>query len=189
MTRPNRCGTITGMYDHYDRGERTCERCRRFYTRHQNLYRMDVAKHGPILVSTLGVRRRIQALAWMGWSYQAIADNAGIHHDRSLGNILKRPTIRRDTAAKIDAAYRRLCMEPGPSPKTAQRARAKGWLSALVWDNIDDPNEDHELESARLRRREEDRRRYRSTPKSKRKLVNDRKNAAAKAKRREAQAA
>lgn len=136
-----KCGTLTGREWHASRGEPTCERCRAAYTAWQDQYRKRRYLEGPMLIPSVGTRRRIQALAWMGWSYQAIAEQAGISNERSVGNILARDLVHRDTASRVHDVYDRLCLVSGPSVITASRARARGWASWAEWDDIDNPDE------------------------------------------------
>jgi hypothetical protein len=96
------------------------------------------------LVAATGVRRRIQALAWLGWSLSEQARRIGW----SVGNyatLLERPQVTRATADKVCALYEQLSMIPAADGYSATRSRnlaaARGWLPPLAWDddNIDEP--------------------------------------------------
>lgn len=102
-------------------------------------------------VTTAGITRRLQALAWMGWSVDQIAEASGVHAD-TISDARKRPQefmAVRVKAALVDA-YERLHMQ---SPKAAGRweragvtrvrnhALRNGWLPPLAWIEIDDQRE------------------------------------------------
>lgn len=101
-------------------------------------------------VDATGSMRRIRALATLGYGLRAIADAAGsarirIHHI-STG---EQPTVRRDLAERIAAAYKQLAYRPVPdnrfTVRTRNAAAAKGWHGPLAWDDIDDPDAKPEL--------------------------------------------
>ncbi|MDT0302949.1 hypothetical protein [Streptomonospora wellingtoniae] len=81
-----------------------------------------------------GTRRRVQALAWMGWPAAEVARRAGVN-PRSL-QALMQPSRRLsfDLAARVARAYEELCMAPGPSKVAAGKARQLGFLPPLAWD-------------------------------------------------------
>ena len=98
-------------------------------------------------VSLLGARRRLQALAVLGWSLPEIAKLAGIHQ-HNLGEIRngnRKHYCRAGVADRIAAAYDELHMrlpEPGRGPTwTRQYAARHGWVPPLAWDDIDNPDE------------------------------------------------
>jgi hypothetical protein len=61
------------------------------------------------------------------------------------------PTIRLRTKDAIVALYNALWDQPGPSKRTADIAKSKGWLPALAWDDdlIDRP--EHAADDVRRR--------------------------------------
>lgn len=93
-------------------------------------------------VDSTGTRRRVQALAWMGWPCREVAARAGTT-ERSLHTLI-RPDRRISAAlaARVAAVYEELCMRPGPSRITASKARGRGHAPPLAWDevDIDDPS-------------------------------------------------
>ncbi|PAZ15620.1 hypothetical protein CLM62_12545 [Streptomyces sp. SA15] len=117
-----------------------------------------------------GSMRRVQALSAIGHSYSAMAEATGSARNRILSIANGRqPTIRRDLAERIDAAYQQLAFMPPPANKFTNRtrnfARANGWRDPQWWEDyghIDDPDfnpatADRELgrdELAELRREE-----------------------------------
>lgn len=96
----------------------------------------------------IGIQRRLRALTLLGWSMQAIADRTGIYMT-SLAELRRNEDIkfvRTEVADKILTAWSELCMTPAPDShsarETAARARGRGWVPVLGWEDIDDPNED-----------------------------------------------
>jgi hypothetical protein len=88
--------------------------------------------------------RRVRALCYVGHSYARIAKAANSSPNRiaSIANG-SQPSIRRDLANRIAAAYPRLAFSPPPANKHTSRtrnvARAKQWHGPLAWSDIDDP--------------------------------------------------
>lgn len=94
-----------------------------------------------VKVSAIGVQRRLQALAFMGWSCQKIAEKIGSHY-RPLNRLRDggREHVMQSTHDAIDRVYRELCMTyaPGQSGNvTRTLARKKGYVPAVAWDDID----------------------------------------------------
>lgn len=101
-------------------------------------------------VDATGARRRIQALAVIGYSFERVADHVETCGPFNLREIAcgKRAMVRSETNACIAAAYRKLLRTPF-APRNSyeragmiriqQRAAAAGWVSGLAWDHIDDP--------------------------------------------------
>jgi hypothetical protein len=89
--------------------------------------------------------RRVRALCYVGHSYSMIAQavNSSPNRIASIANG-SQPSIRRDLANRITAAYPQLAFSPPPVNKHTSRtrnvARAKQWYGPLAWDNIDDPH-------------------------------------------------
>jgi hypothetical protein len=89
-----------------------------------------------------GTRRRVQALAAVGWPIAWTAEQAG-HGAAYLFAILagKVPTVTSTTARRIAALCRSHGTRPGPSEYTRAVARRNGWHSIAAWDdNIDNPS-------------------------------------------------
>lgn len=98
-------------------------------------------------IDATGSTRRLQALACAGHSYTAICEAAGTCPNRvvSIANG-RQPTIRRDLAERINAAYEQLAFNPSAKNKHTTRtrnvARSKGWRDPQWWEDygrIDDP--------------------------------------------------
>lgn len=95
-------------------------------------------------VPAIGSVRKLQALAAMGWPFSLLGPRVG-HGQQYLSQILARESVWSRTAAVIDSLYRELSMVPGPSQFVRDRARRLGWVTALAWDDIDDPTEQPNL--------------------------------------------
>lgn len=102
------------------------------------------------LIDATGTRRRIQAMAMIGHSQDAIADAIG-GSQWHIGKISMGASrmIRRRTADRIDAAYAELAQQaPEPSryvTRCRNIAAAKGWRDPAFWEDmgrIDDPTFD-----------------------------------------------
>lgn len=98
-------------------------------------------------IDAAGSTRRLQALSCVGHSYAAICEAAGTCPNRvvSIANG-RQPTIRRDLAERINAAYEQLAFNPPAKNKHTTRtrnvARSKGWRDPQWWEDygrIDDP--------------------------------------------------
>lgn len=90
-------------------------------------------------------RRRVHALAAIGWSLEALAQESGVGFS-TLGMISSRnERVSAKIANVIADTYDRLHMKPGPNSAVAKEARRKGWLPPLAWIDIDDPDERPDL--------------------------------------------
>lgn len=97
---------------------------------------------GPGHVNAIGSRRRIQALAAIGWTQRHIAEQSGID-PRALNRILwARARVTGDTAAAIAGTYEALWDKPGPNERVRADAARRDWSPPMAWDDgdIDDPN-------------------------------------------------
>lgn len=94
-------------------------------------------------VYSIGAARRINALRYMGWPESTIAEKTGIAKG-SIRNLAQRnrTTCLLSTHLEIARVYDELSMTRGPSRGAATRARMKGFVSPLCWDEetIDDPS-------------------------------------------------
>lgn len=129
-----RCGTDAG----YNAGCK-CTRCLAAHAKARNLSRL----HANPRVPVVGVQRRVQALACLGWSYAEISRRLGM--DRTyLSKALLRSTVEPATAAAVAALYDELSMTTCTSAtasRTAAAARSHGYAPPLAWDEgtLDDP--------------------------------------------------
>jgi DNA-binding CsgD family transcriptional regulator len=155
----------------YNQDRCRCGECRaavRDYAR--NRYRRHaMAKHGaaaPFLVDSTGTRRRLQALAVLGWHGHEIGGRLDCSPQavaalRGAGGM-----CLASTAEKVAAVYDELSMTVPPAAPYRQRlihrALKQGWAPPLAWDDgaIDDPaaKPQHQLRSSHPGRpRDEDR--------------------------------
>lgn len=98
-----------------------------------------------VKVSSLGVRRRLEALACMGWSCEAVAVRIGAHpRPVNRWRSGERAHVMRSTHDAIDRVFRELAYIPAPGRSgqvTRTVAKARGYVPAVAWDDVDDPRE------------------------------------------------
>ncbi|OKI47280.1 hypothetical protein [Micromonospora sp. CB01531] len=90
-------------------------------------------------VDGTGTRRRLRALAVLGWRWPDIGERLGVTGSAVAILAASAGLVELPTVARVKAVYRELCERPGPSRITARRAAAKGWHGPLAWADIDDP--------------------------------------------------
>jgi hypothetical protein len=91
-------------------------------------------------IDGVGVRRRIQALACIGWSQADVAQRAG--YNESVGsNWANAARVLQGTRNTVAAIYDELSTIDGPTPRAAVAARRRGWHPPEAWSDatIDDP--------------------------------------------------
>jgi hypothetical protein len=90
-------------------------------------------------IDSTGTRRRVQALAWMGWPAREVARRAGLRTCTLQTLILPSRRISMARARRVAAVYDDLSLKPGPSRIAAAKARQLGFAPPLAWDDdIDD---------------------------------------------------
>lgn len=144
-----RHGTRPGYYAHRRAGQEACQPCRRAAAKAEAVRQLRLMRGDRGRIPALGTARRLQALAWLGWTWKQL--------ERELGSdemMVRRWALRTnpgqfvfpDTARRVAELYERLCMTPAPRDTVAQRnayARAhnralrNGWMPPLAWDDID----------------------------------------------------
>lgn len=102
-------------------------------------------KGRDVWMPALGTQRRLQALAYMGWSPQAIAEKIGSHY-RPLLKIRagERDRVRSSTHRRIEKVFVELATVPAPGHSgaiTRGTARVRGFAPPLAWDDVDNPRE------------------------------------------------
>ena len=90
-------------------------------------------------ITTMGARRRLQALARIGWDARQIAAESGLNPVTVFRVRAGVTAASTDTMAVIAETYERLHCMPRASWRTTDYASAQGWAPPLAWDNIDDP--------------------------------------------------
>lgn len=134
------CGTHQGVLRHRREKTRTCAGCREWQRLDMHRCRIERIVNGRKLVSTLGLRRRVRALARRGWGQQQVAEAIGM--DRwAFNKIIHQDEVRRSVAEKVRAVYPELAWRDGPSHLTRKFAERKGWPGPMDWDDPDDPEE------------------------------------------------
>lgn len=111
------------------------EKARLYRKRHRN-------GRQRLVVDATGTRRRLQALSRLGHTVDAIVAYAPAS-ERTIRAVMNGSSnVLRSIAATVAATYDALSMTPGPSYLTAAKAKKRGWLPPLAWDDdtIDDPN-------------------------------------------------
>lgn len=138
-----RHGQERGYFAHRKAGQKPCQPCIDAHCVASKRRAIRANNGQPALVPALGSQRRIRALAAIGWPFAQISAELGrkATHE-SIATLLRQAWVQRETANRIDAVYRRLCMTPGPNPTVAKRAQLNHWAPPLAWDDIDDPDEE-----------------------------------------------
>ena len=99
---------------------------------------------GPPLgmVSAIGSRRRVQALAAMGWSLTEQAHRSGMCLQQ-VWQLAQTPkgVVTVSTDRKFRDLFEQLSATPGPSKRSRTAAAKNGWVPPLAWNDIDDPDE------------------------------------------------
>lgn len=91
------------------------------------------------VVIAVGSRRRLQALAVMGWTQRDIGARCGL--EDSVLSVIQSGRVLRTAAAKaaaIAAVYEELQNQRGPSANATVRALNRGWAPPAAWDDPDD---------------------------------------------------
>lgn len=126
----------------------------------------DVLESTGGLVPAIGVHRRIQALAYMGWSLAKIGRLIGVQR-ANMNSLLLRKTVTVGMFKRVDKVYRELWdkrpahdlwREKIAYERTVRMARDRHWKSALAWDDIDSdvrpvkPGDEFSVDAAEERR-------------------------------------
>lgn len=111
-------------------------------------YRKQRYLHGPAWVDATGTRRRLQALAAVGWSPARVSAELGFSRTRAQ-KLMTAGRIHRSNAQAVAVVFERLWNVVPPQGTAGERlsmlralsaARKAGWPPPLAWDDsIDDP--------------------------------------------------
>lgn len=99
----------------------------------------------PRWLEATGTRRRIQALAAIGWPVTEMAPRVGWRIS-NFSQLLRRSGVQRATARKVETLYDELSMLVPEESLSVVRARARArrdmWFPPLAWDDekLDDPD-------------------------------------------------
>lgn len=105
--------------------------------------------NGAVLLDSIGSRRRVQALAAVGWTGEEIGRLVAARRGDAWANItrvLKGQRITASLAHEIAAVYEDLQQQVPPSTTASKRAKARAqrerWAPPAAWDgiDIDDPD-------------------------------------------------
>lgn len=96
----------------------------------------------------IGVQRRLQALAAIGWSAPRVADQLGSHRT-VVGRLRSRDVqfVRADIGQRVVDLYDEIHMQPLGAARdrsitrTINEAARRGWAPPLAWDDIDHDDE------------------------------------------------
>lgn len=112
-------------------------------TRSAQLVALDITTatqgHGPIA----GTTRRLQALAVLGYTLEAIRDRTGIPMmSLSYAQSGRLGSVSAQRWAIVRDLYEEIGLRQGPSRNATARALRRGWVGPLAWDDdsMDDPN-------------------------------------------------
>ena len=92
------------------------------------------------LVEGIGVRRRLEALTWLGWDKATLAPMLGIT-PAGVKMMTRRKLVHVNTLARVTELYNNLWQTPGPSDSARYAAQQFNMAPPLAWDDetIDDP--------------------------------------------------
>lgn len=139
--RVSDCGTPPGYQQHIAGRTEPCTPCRAAHAAQRADYRRRrYLNHGPLLVDATGTRRRLEALAAIGWPAHELGRRLGISASTIRGTGVDYPHCTTATRDKVAALYDDLSMTLGPSLHARTWARKRGWLPPLCWDDADIDN-------------------------------------------------
>lgn len=145
-----RHGQRKGYYAHKRDGEEACAACKRAAAAADARYVLNRAAGVQARVPSIGTKRRLHALAAMGYTWTALDRELGTARMAEKWANEPRVYIFATSAARVAAIYERLSMRFPPETNRHEKtaagrarnlARRQGWPPPLAWDNIDDPNE------------------------------------------------
>lgn len=101
---------------------------------------------GDIEVTAVGTMRRLQALAFAGWSSLVVAERIGSNVSVMSRLVSGNQTrVRLSTARRVAAVFDELVVTDVPDTHSSRCTRSlaakRGYVSWAAWDNIDDPND------------------------------------------------
>lgn len=134
------CGSMAGVRRHKRERTLKCAGCREASRVDMARYRVRKIVGGPRLVPTLGLTRRVHALARCGWSQADLAARIGVT-EAAFNKIVHQAETRREVVEQVRALYAELAWRAGPNAQARRNAERRGWPGPLDWDDPDDPRE------------------------------------------------
>lgn len=134
------CGKHGGYLRHRREKTRTCAPCREWQRLNMARYRVQQIVVGPRMVSTLGLRRRVRALARRGWRQADLAERLGMNW-QAFAKVVQQDATHRELAERVAVLYRELWDQDGPSAIARGMAERAGWPGPMDWDDPDDAGE------------------------------------------------
>ena len=110
------------------------------YERVMSMPMPDTTVRDSRVISAVGSRRRLQALAARGWSLVTVSERTGINVS-TLCEIRNgtTQTVRQSTYVSISDVYRELENDTGTCARAMTKAIKLKWAPPMAWDEIDDP--------------------------------------------------
>ncbi|MFJ9420762.1 hypothetical protein [Streptomyces sp. NPDC101249] len=162
--------TVTGFL--YDLGPKRPRKKRATPEIAAKILAVTVDQGSPHLVDSTGTRRRLQALACIGWPMKTLAPYIGVH-SATANRLALQDRVSRSSATAVAGCYARLRDQnpedhgvvAGVARRVRNAAALEGWRDPQWWEDygrIDDPGFDPAtvpsepgfLERARIRREE-----------------------------------
>lgn len=136
--KPGRGGTER----HRKEGTTSCQPCRDATAAARRRYVALRTRLGKRRVPAVGTRRRLQALAAIGWTFGELGQELGGWHATRVQAVSVAEHVFVDTAADVRRLYERLWNTPGTSERGRRRAVRAGWFPPMDWDDdrMDDPD-------------------------------------------------
>lgn len=114
----------------------------RIYVKKRKLARLRGQLGRPDMVPTWRVKRRVQALARMGYASREVQRAAwGYDLGSGTGSWASRSSMTAGRFAALDAVYQRWSAVRGTNERARWHAERMNFAAPLDWDNIDDPDE------------------------------------------------
>ena len=103
---------------------------------------LDPRRSPGSVVDATGTRRRLQALAAIGWTQAVLCRRLGVTQSNGQRMFIDQAGVTVATARKVADLYDEIAMTPGPSKRAADIAGERAWPKPLEWDDdlIDDPD-------------------------------------------------
>ncbi|WP_309049046.1 hypothetical protein [Streptomyces sp.] len=150
--------TVSGFL--YDLGPKRPRKRRATPDIAEKILAVSVDQGVPHLIDSTGTRRRLQALARLGWPMKTLGPHIGVH-PATAPRLALQARVSADSAKAVKRCYELLRdqnpvehgVAPGVARKTRNRAEREGWPDPQWWEDygrIDDPAFDPDEAEAEL---------------------------------------